>query len=201
MFCEKECHRKTLQKIVNNIENKTHNINNNDNNNSNTDKKQITDLPWLPKIRPEIKKEIQKFAFRVALQTAPNLNNILCKNKNKVIPNIHPGVYELKCSCGSVYDGAMKKKIIIRSITDNQQESIKSNCSCSGATEHKKEGHGRFDWLHPKTLSIKISCCDRKLRESLEIYMTIVRYGQDNMLNRDNGNFFKTMREKLCSGK
>ena len=35
----------------------------------------------------------------------PNLKNILCKNKDKLIPNSHPGLSELKCSCESVYDG------------------------------------------------------------------------------------------------
>ena len=30
---------------------------------------------------------------------------------------------------------------------------------------------------------------DRKVRESLEIDMAVVRYGQDKLLNKDNGNF------------
>ena len=84
-----------------------------------------------------------------------------------------------------------KKKIISRSI-EYQQESIKSNLSSSGATEYKKECHGHFNWLHPKTLSMKNRYYDRKLRESLEIDMAVARYGQDEMLNRDNGNFVKT---------
>ena len=33
---------------------------------------------------------------------------------------------------------------------------------------------------------------DRKVRESLEINMTVVKYGQKKVLNRDNGNFVKT---------
>ena len=33
---------------------------------------------------------------------------------------------------------------------------------------------------------------DRKVRESLKIHMAVVRYGQDKVLNRDNGNFVKT---------
>ena len=32
---------------------------------------------------------------------------------------------------------------------------------------------------------------DRKVREPLEIDMVVVRYGQDKVLNRDNGNFVK----------
>ena len=38
------------------------------------------------------KKKIQKFGFRVAFQVGPNLKNILCKNKDKLIPNSYPGV-------------------------------------------------------------------------------------------------------------
>ena len=122
---------------------------------------------------------------------SPNLNSILCKNKDKLMPNSYPGVYELKCSCGSVYNGETKKKVITRSI-EHQQESVKGNWTSSGATEHTKECHGCFDWLHPKTLSIKNSYYDRKVRESLEIDMAVVKYGQEKVLNRDNGNFVKT---------
>ena len=30
------------------------------------------------------------------------------------------------------------------------------------------------------------------MRESLEIYMTVVRYGREKVFNRDDGNFVKT---------
>ena len=43
---------------------------------------------------------------------------------------------------------------------------------------------------------------DRKVRESLEIDMAILRYGQDKVLNRDNGGtLLRQMRGKLCSKK
>ena len=100
MFCENEHDRKTLQKIINNFEKKTRSINNN---NNNTDKKQTIIFPWIPKIGLKIKREIQKFGFRVLFQMDPNLKNILCKNKDKLIS-------------GSVYNGETKKKIISRSI-------------------------------------------------------------------------------------
>ena len=99
IFCENRHDRKTLQKIINNFEKKTHGTSNN---NNNTNKKQTITFPWIPKIGPKIKKEIQKFGFRVAFQTGPNLKNILCKSKDKLIPNTYPGVYELKCLCRSV---------------------------------------------------------------------------------------------------
>ena len=84
-----------------------------------------------------------------------------------------------------------QKKTISRSI-EHQQESIKGNWSSSEATEHTKECHGNFDWLYPKTLSIKNRYYDRKVRELLEIDMAVVRHWQDKVLNRDNGNFVKT---------
>ena len=67
----------SLQKIINNFEKETRSINNN--NNNNTDKKQTITLPWIPNIGPKVKKEMQKFAFRVAFQTGPNLKNIYIK--------------------------------------------------------------------------------------------------------------------------
>ena len=190
IFCENGHDRKTLKKIINEFEKKTRTTINTTNNN-NANKKQTITVPWTPKIGPKIKKEIQKFGFRVAFKTGPNLNSILCKNKDKLMPNSYPGVYELKCSCGSAYNGETKKKVITRSI-EHQQGSIKGNWTSSGATEHTKEYHGCFDWLHPKTLSIKNSYYDRKVRESLEIDMAVVKYGQEKVLNRDNGNFVKT---------
>ena len=39
---------------------------------------------------------------------------------------------------------------------------------------------------------MKNSYYDRKVKEWLEIDTEVVRYGQDKVLNRDNGNFVKT---------
>ena len=51
--------RKTLQKIINNFEKKT--CSTNSNNDNNTNKKKTITFPWILKIGPKIKKEIQKF--------------------------------------------------------------------------------------------------------------------------------------------
>ena len=69
-------------------------------------------LPFLgyQKSGQQIRKEIQKFGSRAAFHTGPNLKNIWCKNKDKFIPNSYPGMYELKCFCGSVYNGEKEKK-------------------------------------------------------------------------------------------
>ena len=81
--------------------------------------------------------------------------------------------------------------MISRSI-EHQQESVKGNWLSAGATEHTKECRGHFDWLHHKTLSIKNRYYDRKVRESLKIHVAVVKYGQEKVLNRDNGNFVRT---------
>ena len=93
IFCQNGHGRKTLKKIINDFEKKTRSTNNN--NNNNTNKKKTITFPWIPKIGPKIKKEVQKFRFKVMFQAGLNLKNISCKNKDKLIPNSYPGVYEL----------------------------------------------------------------------------------------------------------
>ena len=73
-------------------------------------------LRWISKKCTKNQKRNTKFWIREGFQTRPNLNNILCKNKDKLITSSHPGIYTLKCLCGSVYDAEPKKKIIRRSI-------------------------------------------------------------------------------------
>ena len=50
---------------------------------------------------------MHKFELRVAFQTGTNLRNTLSKNKDKLIPNSYPGVYELKCCCGPEHSGEL----------------------------------------------------------------------------------------------
>ena len=44
----------------------------------------------------------------------------------------------------------------------------------------------------PRSFSMKNRYYDRKVRESLEIEMPVVRYGQGKVLKRDNRNFVET---------
>ena len=83
-----------------------------------------------------------------------------------------------------------KRKSLVDQQSTNKKAS-KVNWSSSGATEHTKECRCHFDWLHPKSLSIKNRYYDRKVGESLKIDMAVGRYGQDKVLNRDNRNFVK----------
>ena len=65
----------------------------------------------------------------------------------------------------------------------------------SGVTEHSKYCHGRFNWLHPKTLAKLSNIHERKIRESLEInnLKTKAEYHKSiKVLNRDRGNIVNT---------
>ena len=64
-----------------------------------------------------------------------------------------------------------------------------------GAPEHSKNCHGRFNWLHPKTLAKLPNIHKRKIRESLEINNVETKAEHDKsikVLNRDRGNTVST---------
>ena len=46
---------------------------------------------------------------------------------------------------------------------------IKGNWESSGATEHTKECHGQFNWIHPRTIAVMSNMYKRKVCEALEI--------------------------------
>ena len=65
----------------------------------------------------------------------------------------------------------------------------------SWATEHTKECHGQFDWLHPKTVSMSPYMHQRKIREALEISKLRTINKKDEtfkVLNRDNDDYVTT---------
>ena len=65
----------------------------------------------------------------------------------------------------------------------------------TGATEHSKECHGLFNWLHPKTLAQLSNIHERTIRESLEINNLETKAEYDKpikVLNRDRCNIVNT---------
>ena len=65
----------------------------------------------------------------------------------------------------------------------------------SGATEHFKDCHGRFTWLHPKTLAKLSNIHERKITESLEINNLETKAEYDKsikVLNRGGSNIVNT---------
>ena len=78
-----------------------------------------------------------------------NLNNLICRNKSKLLPNSFPGVYQLECTCNALYIDENKKKVITRTM-EHQQDSFNGNWKSSGATEHYLECHEQFNWIKPQ---------------------------------------------------
>ena len=70
----------------------------------------------------------------------------------------------------------------------------------SRATEHTKECHGQFDWLHQKIVRILPYMYKRKIREALEINKLKKINEKDktfSVLNWDNGDYVKRNSWKL----
>ena len=193
MFVENGHSKQLLKNLVIKYNNKKNN--NHENNTENRDYKNLKKLPWIPNISPKIKREFKKIGKDIAFTSGKNLQQILCeKNKPKHLPNSQPGVYQLDCSCNGKYIGESKKRVLTRCI-EHQQDSMNGKWESSGATEHTKECHGQFDWLHPKTVPISPYICERKIREALEINKLKTINEKDKtftVLNRDNGDYVKT---------
>ena len=182
---------KPLQEIV-----KTIKSNDKEQNKENKEEEstRIAKLPWVPVIGPKIRRELKQMGYKVIFTSGRNLKNLLCNNKSKLTPNSNPGVYQLDCSCGGRYIGETKKRVLIRSL-EHQYDSMVGKWSSSGVTEHSKNCHGQFNWLHPKTICAISNYRERKIRESLEIN-NLETIAENNttlkMLNRDRGNIVDT---------
>ena len=173
-----------LNSIINENKHQTPNTENKDSN--------IVKLLRIQIIGPKIRKELQKTGCKVIFTSATKLKNILCNNKSKLLSNSYSGVYELSCDCGGKYIGETKKRVLIRSI-EHQEDSMTGKWEASSATEHSKNCHGRFNWLHPKTLAKLPNIHERKIRESLEINNLETKAEYDKsikVLNRDRKKCF-----------
>ena len=136
MFVENGHKRTFLEALVKDYNTK----NKNSDTPNDTNRKKI---PWIPDIGPKIRKEFKKVNKGITFISGKNLQSILCQNKPKLLPNSHPGVYQLDCSCNGRYIGESKKKVLTRCI-EHQQDSIKGNWESSGTTEHTD--NSRVPW-------------------------------------------------------
>ena len=190
MFLENGHDSNKIEKIISDFMNES----NVDQPAKDKDEEKILKLPWVKSVGPKIRKEMKKLGYKTVFTSSRKLKDILCNNKSKLLPNSFPGVYQLKCSCGSVYIGETKKRVLTRAI-EHQQDSMNGKWEASGATEHTKSCHGWFDWLHPKTLSVIPNFRERKIRESLEINFAETKFELSHehpVLNRDRGNLVDT---------
>ena len=187
MFVENGHKRTFLEALVKDYNTK----NKNSDNRNDTNRKKIL---WISNIGPKIRKEFKKVNKNVTFTSGKNLQSILCQNKPKLLPNSHPGMYQLDCSCKGRYIRESKKKVLTRCI-EHQQDSIKGNWESSGTAEHTKECHGEFNWIHPRTITVMSNMYKGKVREALEIKKLKTLNETDKtfkVLNKNNGDYVIT---------
>ena len=128
-----------MKNLVRKYSNKKNHKKNHKNNTENRDYKNLKKLPWISNISPKIKLEFKKVGKDIAFTSGKNLQQILCqKNKQKLLPNSQPGVYQLDCTCNRKCIGESRKRVLTRCI-EHQWNSMSGKWQSSGATEHTKE--------------------------------------------------------------
>ena len=86
------------------------------------------------------------------------------KNKSKLPPNSHPGVYLINCKCGKKYVGETKLKVSTK-VEQHKKNISDQKWHLSGVTNHAEVCDHGFDWTEITTLKIEKNNSDRKVRE------------------------------------
>ena len=159
---------------------------------TNTVDQKIVSLPWVPGLSPKLRKVFKQAGFKAVFKSGNNLKNILTrKNKSKLPPNSHSGVYKLDCSCKKSYIGETGCKISTR-VQQHQKSIEDGKWERTGLSEHAKSCHGHINWNEIKTLSTENSKFKRKVREALEIQHFESGPKFKNGVNQDDGNYVTT---------
>ena len=78
---------------------------------------------------------------------------------------------------------------------EHQEDSMAEKWKTLDVTEHSKDCHGLFNWVHRKTLAKFLNIHERKIRESLEVNNLDTKAGYKKtikVLNRHQGNIVNT---------
>ena len=153
---------------------------------------QTVTLPWIPGVSPQLKKAFRKAGYKVAFKANQNLKSILSKkNKVKLPPNSHPGIYKIPCACGvPPYVG--KTKLKTRTRIDQHEEYVaKEQWERSGAAQHARTCPSGPLFDEATTITTEHRNFERSVREALEIqrHRSAPRYGG---INQDDGQYLKT---------
>ena len=84
--------------------------------------------------------------------------------------------------------------------TEHQEDSMAGRGEATGATEHSKDCHGRFNRLYPKTLAKFSNIQVYEIKESLEINNLETKAEYDKpikLLNTVNTNSWKPLFRKI----
>ena len=150
-------------------------------------------LPWIPGVSSKLRKAYKKAGYKVAFKSNPNLQAILTKkNKEKLPPNSHPGVYRIPCGCKQVppYIGQTKLQISTR-IEQHKGYVQKEQWDKSGAAQHARTCPVGPLFEETDTIKTIHNRFERTVRESLEIQKH--RSGpKQGGINVDDGQYLKT---------
>ena len=153
---------------------------------------QTITLPWIPQVSPKLRKVYKKAGYKVVFKSGMSLKRLLTsRNKSRLPPNSHPGVYKVKCDCTTQpYIGETKLRICTR--TDQHKEYVaKKKHGQSGISNHAILNNCVPDWDNTETLKIEPKRFERKVREALEIQRW--RCGPTSGgLNLDDGQYVTT---------
>ena len=95
---------------------------------------------------------------------------------------------------GREYIAETKKLVLTQSI-EHQEDSMAEKWKASDGTEHSKDCHGLFNWVHRKALAKLDNIHERTIRESLEVSNLDTKAGYNKtikVLNRHRGNIVNT---------
>ena len=156
------------------------------------EQKNIVTLPWIPELSPKLRKSFKKAGFKAVFKSGANLKTMLtAKNKCKLSPHSHPGVYMVDCNCGKRYVGETSLKVSTR-LQQHKKSIEDEKWDLTGITNHAQNCDEGFDWDSAKTLKIDCKKFDRKVREALEIQFQQTSPHSDHGLNQDDGQYVTT---------
>lgn len=100
-------------------------------------------IPFIEETARKISNVLEEVNLKPAFTNKNNLNNLLVNNKIKEKEEIcqQSGVYQINCSCGSIYIGKTKRNIFTRFL-EHKKGAKQNNCNITGLSQHLKEtGH------------------------------------------------------------
>ena len=183
-FVENGYDRNTLTRIADDyIRNQTAD------NQNDPDQLPFVKLPWIPGLSPKLRKSFRKAGYRTVFKSGSNLKTMLTsKNKSRLPPNSHPGVYMIECKCGKKYVGETGLKISTR-VGQHKKNVEDEKWDISGITNHARDCNEGLNWDEARLLKTEENKFDRKVREALEIQFRQTAPHTEHGLNLDDGQY------------
>ena len=98
-------------------------------------------MDLLASLSPKLRKSFRNAGYKTVFKSGPNLKTLLTsKNKSRLPPNSHPGVYMIECKCGKRYVGKTGLKISTR-VGQHKKNVEDEKWDVSGITSHAKNCH------------------------------------------------------------